>query len=53
MQKFYVQVNVGFNTDGVMLPCELIWKDDEKYTIDRAMDICQAAAMKAGGQGDR
>lgn len=51
--KVYVQVNVDFNTDGVMFPRELIWEDGEKYTIDRVVDICQAAAMKAGGQGDR
>lgn len=51
--KVYVQVNADFNTDGVMFPRELIWEDGEKYTIDRVVDICQAAAMKAGGQGDR
>jgi len=51
--KVYVQVNADFNPDGLMLPRELIWEDGEKYTIDRVVDICQAAAMKAGGQGDR
>ena len=51
--KVYVQVNADFNTDGVMFPRELIWEDGEKYSIDRVVDICQAAAMKAGGQGDR
>lgn len=51
--KVYVQVNADFNSDGLMLPRELIWEDGEKYTIDRVIDIQQAAAMKAGGQGDR
>jgi len=51
--KVYVQVNADFNSDGAMLPRELIWEDGEKYTIDRVIDIQQAAAMKAGGQGDR
>ena len=51
--KVYVQVNADFNTDGVMLPREIIWEDGEKYAIDRVTDIRQAAAMKAGGQGDR
>ena len=51
--KVYVQVNADFNTDGVMLPRELIWEDGEKYIIDRVTDIRQAAARKAGGQGDR
>ena len=51
--KVYVQVNADFNTDGVMLPRELIWENGEKYLIDRVVDIRQAAARKAGGQGDR
>jgi len=29
------------------------WEDGEKFEIDRVLDIRQAAAMKAGGQGDR
>jgi hypothetical protein len=51
--KVYVQVNADFNTDGVMLPRILIWENGEKYLIDRVVDIRQAAARKAGGQGDR
>ncbi len=51
--KVYVQVNADFNTDGLMLPKVLIWEDGEKYLIDRVVDIRQAAARKAGGQGDR
>ena len=51
--KVYVQVNADFSSDGLMLPRELIWEDGEKYKIDRVTDIRQAAAMKAGGQGDR
>ena len=51
--KVYVQVNADFNTDGVMLPKTVIWEDGEKYVIDRVVDIRQAAARKAGGQGDR
>ena len=51
--KVYVQVNADFNTDGVMLPKVLIWEDGEQYLIDRVVDIRQAAARKAGGQGDR
>ena len=51
--KVYVQVKADFNTDGVMLPRILIWENGEKYLIDRVVDIRQAAARKAGGQGDR
>ena len=51
--KVYVQVKVDFREDGVMLPREIIWEDGVTYEIDRVIDIRQAAAMKAGGQGDR
>jgi len=51
--KVYVRVTVDFREDGVMLPKELVWEDGERYAIDRIIDIRQAAALKAGGQGDR
>lgn len=51
--KVYVGVVVNFNSDGVMLPRQITWEDGHKYAIDRVTDIRQAAAMKAGGQGDR
>ena len=51
--KVYVQVVADFNTDGMMFPRVVIWEDGEKYVIDRVIDIRQAAARKAGGQGDR
>lgn len=51
--KVYVQVNVQFREDGIMLPREIIWEDGVRYEIDHVTDIRQAAAMKAGGQGDR
>ena len=47
--KVYVQVNVQFREDGIMLPREIIWEDCVRYEIDRVTDIRQAAAMKAGG----
>lgn len=51
--KVYVAVKTDFAEDGTMLPREITWEDGEKYAIDRVLDIRQAAAMKAGGQGDR
>ena len=51
--KVYVQVKVDFREDGVMLPREIIWEDGVTYEIDRVLQITQAAAMRAGGQGDR
>ena len=51
--KVYVRVNADFRADGVMLPRVITWEDGEEYDIDKIKDIQQAAAMKAGGQGDR
>lgn len=51
--KVYVGVDADFREDGTMLPRCLIWEDGTRYEIDRVLDIRQAFAMKAGGQGDR
>lgn len=51
--KVYVAVKADFNENGIMLPREITWEDGSRYPIDRVLDIRQAAAMKAGGQGDR
>ena len=51
--KVYVPVEVQFRSDGVMLPKMITWEDGTNYEIDRVTDIRQAAAMRAGGQGDR
>ena len=45
-------VKADFDEDGTLLPRIITWEDGEKYEIDRFIDIRQAAAMKAGGQGD-
>ena len=51
--KVYVAVKTDFSEDGTMLPREITWEDGEKFVIERILDIRQAPAMKAGGQGDR
>ena len=51
--KVYVAVKAGFDQFGRMMPQELVWEDGRRYTIDKVSDIRQAAAMRAGGQGDR
>ena len=51
--KVYVDVRVDFRSDGLMLPRKITWEDGREYEIDRISDIRQAAAAKAGGQGDR
>ena len=51
--KVYVTVRTDFMADGTMLPREITWEDGARFEIDRVLDIRPAAAMKAGGQGDR
>lgn len=51
--KVYVDVTAKFNADGLLVPTSIIWEDGRRYVIDKVSDIRQAAAMKAGGQGDR
>ncbi len=51
--KVYVGVRASFEADGRMFPEALTWEDGTVYEVDRVLDIRQAAAMKAGGQGDR
>lgn len=51
--KVYVEVVVRFTNEGTMLPSQITWEDGQIFEIDRVTDIRQAAAMKAGGQGDR
>lgn len=51
--KVYVGVNVTFAEDGRMRPTSIRWEDGRRFAIDRVLDIKQAAAMRAGGQGDR
>ena len=51
--KVYVPVKASFRADGTIIPFELTWEDGHKYDIDKVTEIRQAAAMKAGGQGDR
>lgn len=51
--KVYVEVMTRTRTDGIMLPLSILWENGKEYFIDRVTDIRQAAAMKAGGQGDR
>ena len=44
-KKVYVAVKADFNEEGIMLPREITWEDGMRYTIDRVLDIRQAAAM--------
>jgi len=51
--KVYVEVVVSFARDGILLPKSLTWEDGREYRIERVLAVQSAAALKAGGQGDR
>ena len=51
--KVYVNVLVKFDAEGTIRPIEITWEDGRTYKIDRVLGVCQAAALKAGGQGIR
>lgn len=51
--KVYVAVAAEFDSEGRLIPTVITWEDGNRYEIDRVTNICQAAAMKAGSQGDR
>lgn len=52
-ERIYVEVNARFNAAGSLIPIDIKWVDGTTFEIDRVSDVRQAAAMKAGGQGDR
>ena len=52
-ERVYVDVKAAFNASGNLIPLDIRWIDGKVYEIDRVTDVRQAAAMKAGGQGDR
>jgi hypothetical protein len=52
-ERVYVDVKAAFNASGRLMPLEIKWIDGQVFEIDKVTDVRQAAAMKAGGQGDR
>lgn len=51
--KVYVKVEAIFHPDGQLYPKAFWWESGRKYAIDRVLDICHAASLKAGGTGIR
>ena len=52
-ERGFVDVKAAFDAAGNLMPLEIKWVDGEIFEIDKAIDVRQASAMKAGGQGDR
>ena len=51
--KVYVGVNAHFEPDGRLNPLSITWEDGSEYEIDRVLNVCRAASLKAGGAGIR
>ena len=51
--KVYVGVNAQFEPDGKLVPLSIAWEDGREYEIDRVLNVCRAASLKAGGAGIR
>lgn len=53
MKKVFVEVLVKYTAEGSKIPLSVIWENGRKYSIDRVLEIKQAASLKVGGQGMR
>ncbi len=51
--KIYVQVTADFMPDGFLKPRRIVWDDGREFPIERIVDRCRAASLKAGGAGIR
>lgn len=51
--KAYVGVNANFEPDGKLTPLSVAWEDGSEYEIDRVLNVCRAASLKAGRVGIR
>ena len=51
--KVYVGVNARFEPNGTLIPLSIAWEDGHEYEIDRVLNVCRAASLKAGGAGTR
>jgi len=52
MAKQYIAVTAQHNPDGTTKPLSIRWRG-RVYSVDRIMDVRQAASLKAGGCGIR
>ncbi len=52
-QKIFVKVVARFDKSGKITPLSLTWENGRTFEIDQILDVCQAASLKAGGQGIR
>ena len=53
MSKVFVSVVARHDPQGNTQPLTLKWADGRVFSIDRILDVRQAASMKGGGLGTR
>lgn len=53
VKKVFVEVIAKFDTEGRIIPLTIVWEDGRKFTVDKILDVRQAASLKGGGQGIR
>ena len=53
MTKVFVEVVAKYDAQGHIVPCEIVWEDGRRYTIERIIDVRPAASLKVGGAGTR
>ena len=51
--KTYVPVVARFDRLGRVNPMSVEWEDGRVYNVERVLDVCRAASLKAGGAGIR
>ena len=51
--KIYVNVIACHDTEGNIVPLEIIWEDGRRFEIDRVLAKERRASMRAGGIGWR
>lgn len=52
-RKRYVEVVARFREDGSVRPLSIAWDDGRVFSVDRVVDVRQAASLKVGGVGVR
>lgn len=53
MRKIYVDMLCNVSKEGKIEPLLFTFEDGKKYSIDKIIQVCKAASLKAGGAGIR
>lgn len=53
VEKIELDIIVEHKKDGRAVPKAILWDDGRKFSIDKVLDVRQAAALRCGGIGTR